>query len=468
MKSKIHKLAFASAFLSLALSLPASALAAENGPTVTGQVCMQKTFGTPVTSANKLNCTANDIRLSRAISVSPQSCIKGTTFDLTATFETVVTANSRYDAGFFFRIDGGANARGDGASASGACSLSALKPPPPENAPALDLDHDTCGDLNSGTYQVTFVIPGVVCEAAPGTNQLRLPNCTSWHSNASTACQVSDPFAASDAFGFHPDTKSKCVCDDTFTVPVRVEDATISVVKSAAPTQVYESGGEVVYTVQITNDAQVEPVTITSIVDDVVGDVGTNAPNLQDNTCPTIIGTVLQKGESASCTFNAFVSGNAGDKVTNTVTAKAYQESTGKDIVDSDDATVDVINLPDEIVPGVTKTAQSASCRLDVVYQVVVSNNSVVDTLTVDALKDDRFGDLTSVHDSVIATDCKTGGTIDPTATYSCNFTGRISSADCKIDHKNTVTADVTDDDGSGFTATDDAVVSVTVLGPTN
>jgi hypothetical protein len=37
--------------------------------------------------------------------------VRGTTFDLTATFETVVTANARYDAGFFFRIDGGSNAR---------------------------------------------------------------------------------------------------------------------------------------------------------------------------------------------------------------------------------------------------------------------------------------------------------------------------------------------------------------------
>jgi hypothetical protein len=137
----------------------ASAYAADNGPTQIGNICMQKIFGTPVTNSNKVNCTANDIRISRAISVSPSSCVRGTTFDLTATFETVVTANARYDAGFFFRIDGGANARGDGVNATGQCSLSALRPPPPLNPPALDLDGDTSGDLNSGTYNVTYTIP---------------------------------------------------------------------------------------------------------------------------------------------------------------------------------------------------------------------------------------------------------------------------------------------------------------------
>ena len=92
--------------------------AVDNGPTVVGEICMQKVFGTPVSPSNRLNCTANDIRLSRAISVNPDTCTRGETFTLEATFETIVTANSRYDAGFFFRVDGGANARGDGSSAT--------------------------------------------------------------------------------------------------------------------------------------------------------------------------------------------------------------------------------------------------------------------------------------------------------------------------------------------------------------
>src|SRR5262245_55967419 len=58
------------------------AMAADNGPTQTGQICMQKVFGTPVTNSNKLNCTANDIRISGVAKdalgnplVNPSSCI---------------------------------------------------------------------------------------------------------------------------------------------------------------------------------------------------------------------------------------------------------------------------------------------------------------------------------------------------------------------------------------------------------
>ena len=65
---------------------------------------MQRTFGGPmVTGANRLNCTANDIAIARVVSASPCT---GTMFDLTATFEVNVNANSRYDAGFYFRTDG--------------------------------------------------------------------------------------------------------------------------------------------------------------------------------------------------------------------------------------------------------------------------------------------------------------------------------------------------------------------------
>ena len=107
-----------------------------------------------------------------------------------------MTANARYDAGFFFRIDGGTNARGDGSNATGQCSLSALTP---SVSPALDPgDGDTCGDLNAGTYELTFTIPQVLCQDSDGDGFLNLPNCTSWHSNQGTACDISDPKQASE------------------------------------------------------------------------------------------------------------------------------------------------------------------------------------------------------------------------------------------------------------------------------
>jgi len=443
--------------------------AQENGPTVSGEICMQKVFATPATPANRLNCTANDIEISKAISVSPATCVAGSTFDLTATFETIVTANARYDAGFFFRTDGEGTARGDGLDATGQCSLSVLDAPPPSNPPVLELDGDSCGDLNSGTYEITFVIPDVECVAATGTNLLSLPNCTSWHSNQGTQCDISNPFSTSDAFDFRPDTKSKCVCDDDFTVPVTVEDAEIIVTKEASPPQVDEPGGTVTYTVDIENAAEFETVVISSITDDVYGDLGDSSnTGVSDNTCDDLIGEDLDPGETVSCTFKGFVGGNAGERVTDIVTVVANQPSTGNDISDFDDADVDIVDIAS--APTVDKTAQStANCQVDVSYQVVVNNSSDFDTLMVNSLNDDKFGNISMVHaagggfSQVVETTCTLPQpAIDPMDNFTCGFVGRITDSDCEIDHTNEVTANVTDDDGVTSTPTDTASVSVT------
>jgi len=434
---------------------PRAAFAVDNGPSRTGEICMQKTFGTPVANSNLLNCTANDIRLSRATSVDPTSCIEGSTFDLTATFETIVTANSRYDAGFFFRIDGGTNARGDGTNAAGQCSLSALDP---GISPAEELDDDTCGDLNSGTYNLTFTIPGVLCHDSDGDGFLNLPNCTSWHSNQGTTCNINT------AFDFDPDTKSKCVCDDTFQVPVIVETASLTVVKTAAPTSVPETGGTVTYTVMITNNASFVDLIINSIMDDVYGDVG-GASNsaVTNNTCPALIGITLAPSSSTSCSFEAIVSGDSGQTVTDVVEVCGTDQAGHAGICGDDDADVTITDV--SATPSLTKDALSATCSVDVTYQVVVSNNSAIDTLTVEKLTDDKFGDITTVHDDVISTTCATGGTIATSGNYTCSFVGRITGNSCNFTHTDTVTGDVTDDDSVSTSPSDSASVTVSISG---
>ena len=468
-KFRISILNSVSAVFSLALvgwvlggSQPASAQTSTiNGPTQTGEICMQKVFGTPVTNANRLNCTANDIRLSRAISVDPATCTAGATFTLTATFETIVTANIRYDAAFFFRLDGGPNARGDGTNAAGQCSLSALDP---TILPGEELDGDTCGDLRSGTYNLTFEIPGVLCVDTDGDGFLNLPNCTSWHSNQGTACNINT------AFDFQPDTKSKCVCDDTFQVPVAVEQAEITVVKTAAPISVPETGGTVTYTVQVTNDSQFESVTITDITDNLYGNLGTNTPPQTNNTCPSLIGVELgpqgSGTESASCSFDVLVTGDFGQTVTDVAEVCGDQSGNVEDprVCDDDDANVTITDVA--ATPAVTKNAQSAACTVDVTYQVVVTNNSAIDTLTVNTLTDDQFGDITTAHAAdgfkeVVSTNCATGGTIAKSGNYPCSFVGRINSETCNFTHTNTVTANVTDDDEVTSEPSDMAVVTV-------
>jgi hypothetical protein len=372
-----------------------------------------------------------------------------------------VTANARYDAGFFFRLDGGSNARGDGVTASGSCSLSWLT----GVSPALSLDGDTCGDLNAGTYHVTFLIPKVQCARAPGTNLLHLPNCTSWHSNQGTACTAPDSADDPDVFDFHPDTKSKCKCDDSFTVPVTVEDAQLQVVKSASPTSVPEPGGQVTYNVTIENLASATSVTITTISDEPYGDLGTNNALVTDNTCTSLIGTLLGPGGSTSCSFKASVSGDVFSQITDTVEVCGNGSGGQQHICGNDDATVTITDA--FVTPSLSKTAQSAAnCQMDVTYQVVVSNNSTIDSLTVNSLTDNKFGNITAAHDvgggfeKVVSTLCATGGTIATSSNYTCTFVGQITSSNCSFTHQNTVTAGTTDDDGIQSSPTGTATVT--------
>ena len=138
------------------------------------------------------------------------------------------------------------------------------------------------------------------------------------------------------------------------------------------------------------------------------------------------------------------------------------------------------------VPPSLTKTAKAAAnCQLDVTYEVVVTNNSQFDTETLNSqgLNDDKFGDITQVHAAgtfaqVVSTNCGTAtnanppgpgilpATINPSASYTCRFTGRITSTSCAIRHTDTVTGSLTDDDAVSSTPSDSAQVNVDVTFP--
>jgi hypothetical protein len=290
---------------------PQPASAQVSGPTTTGDVCMQQVYGgSNVTNANRLNCTAQDIKIAKAINASPSSCVAGTTFDLTATFQVDVTANARYDAAFFFNITGGADAR----NPNGTCSESILTNPPPTNGNVLNLDGDSCGDLNAGSFtNITFTIPGVLCQDTDGDGFLNLPNCTSWHSNAGNVC--TGPSTAA------PETKSKCNCDDTFQVPVTVESPSGAVLITA-PNAV------VTYEVKVKNNSSTRTVKINSLADNVYGDItvahaaGGGFKAVDSSNCNTLIADTLAPGATSdACEFtvqydNPGTVGNVLDTVT--------------------------------------------------------------------------------------------------------------------------------------------------------
>jgi hypothetical protein len=305
-------------------------------------ICMQKAFGgSTVTSSNLLNCTANDVSLSDAIAetISPTSCDPNAgPFTLDVDFKVVVTSKDRTDEGFFFRTDGGANARGP----AGVCASFGLDP---TDSPAVNADGDSCGDLNQtpGTtfHIVHFTIPDVTCVAAAGTNPpvLRLPYCTSWHSNQNTVCNINTD-------NFAPEQKSKCVCNDNFTVPVIVQSPTGQVLKTAV-------SALVTYEVTVNNTGPAATLTVLddSIYDDITKDKNSGTPNAKIETTNCAVPQSLAATTGTyTCQFKVLYAnpGTAGD-VSNTVTATLTR--TGATPTDATGSTTINIDLGDDNRP---------------------------------------------------------------------------------------------------------------------
>lgn len=115
--------------------------------------------------------------------------------------------------------------------------------------------------------------------------------------------------------------------------------SSIDVDKTANPTQMDEPGGEVEFTVVVSNDGQ-SPVTITELSDDIHGDLD----GQDDCAVPQTIGV----GESYTCSFTA----NVSVTETDTVTASG-EDKYGTPVSDEDDATVVVTTCSDVDNDGV-------------------------------------------------------------------------------------------------------------------
>jgi hypothetical protein len=450
---------------------------ADSGPTVIGDVCMQQVYGGDnVTNANRLNCTASDIKIAEAISAvnvatGQSSCIVGTLFDLRATFRVDVTANERYDAAFFFNIAGGADAR----NVNGTCSESILRNPTQadSNSPVANIDKDSCGDLNAGSYaNITFTIPGVLCQDTNGDNLLNLPNCTSWHSNQGSVC--TGPSTAA------PETKSKCNCDDTFQVPVTVEHPNIGVVKDASPTSLDEPGGSVTFTVKVSNPATSTSITLISLVDDPDNNPATiNNVTFDANSNPTlasICGSTqlapcgpnpnsCAPASSTTCTFTRTISGNAGDSIVDKACVSGIDSNNGAVGPTCDTASVTI----KDVTPTATvvKSVEGVVCA-ELRFKVKVTNTDAAEDLTLSALVDDKFGNIATgqgqppLGTDVTGTDCALPATIKPgnTNAFVCTFDANV----CNFPHKNTVTGTLRDNDQNTISPTGDATAtSVTV-----
>jgi uncharacterized repeat protein (TIGR01451 family) len=254
--------------------------------------------------------------------------------------------------------------------------------------------------------------------------------------------------------------------DDDATVTITDVPPAISVEKTANPTSVSELGGNVEFTVKVTNGSEIEVLSLTSLVDDKFGDLDGKG------TCD--VPQQIAVGGSYTCTFTEHVSGNAGRTHVNTVTATGSDDDENE-VSAKDDATVTFTNVPPTV--EVTKDANVESVDEpggDVIFTVSVWNTSH-EAVTVTSLVDSVYGNLDKDdvgNHSWVSSLCDTGAALVATDgtkgggdTYSCTFVGSVRGEGPGV-HENEVTGVVTDDDDSTATDKDTATVAIKDVPP--
>ncbi len=206
---------------------------------------------------------------------------------------------------------------------------------------------------------------------------------------------------------------------------VAIPTPVIHVTKAAAPPSEVEPGGTFTFTVQVSNPSAVDPITITTLTDNIYGNLATRP----GSTCGTLIGVTLAPGAtSAPCSFTGPFTGKAGDSQTDTVTVNGVDVN-GFTATDTAQATVTLTPQPPQI--SVTKAAAPPTQPEPTgtfTFTVQVHNPSTLEPVTITQLVDNVYGNLAtragSTCGALIGTTLPPGGT-SPTCTFTGPFTGK-------------------------------------------
>ena len=222
--------------------------------------------------------------------------------------------------------------------------------------------------------------------------------------------------------------------------------------KSASPGSLPAPGGNVTFTVIITNTAigQLDFLFLTSLEDDVHGNLVGRGSCTENVT--------LSGGEIYACEFIAQVTGNPGDREIDTITARLLNSSL-EEIVVRDSATVTIAGAP----PSATMIKTASPTRVaepgdNVTFSVRVNNTSSSGSLNMTALVDDIHGNLDNRGT------CDVPRTIASGGSYTCRFTADVTgnAGDAEVD---TITATLSGN-GTTLRPTDSATVTITDVLP--
>ncbi|MEZ4556258.1 MAG: hypothetical protein R2854_07355, partial [Caldilineaceae bacterium] len=241
---------------------------------------------------------------------------------------------------------------------------------------------------------------------------------------------------------------------DSESVAITNLPSSILVTKTANPTQVPETGGNVTFTVVVRNTSAVDSVTVQTVIDDKLGDLS--------GQCASALPAVLAPGQTLTCSVTQFLAGDFNTSHVNVATATGVDDD-GAAVSDDDDATVRFTDVGSSI--RVTKTANVDTVTLqgqNVEFTVLVENTSPVDAVTITEIADDIYGDILAPDNiAIVSTTCAAGTTLPVGGSYTCAFVANVNGTALGELHRNTVTVSGEDDDGGSTSDQDDAVIEV-------
>ncbi len=223
----------------------------------------------------------------------------------------------------------------------------------------------------------------------------------------------------------------------------------IVLTKSATPSVLPESGGDSTFTFTVTNQTA-EPFSLNSLVDDKFGDLNGKGSCVTPQTIPGL--------GSYSCTYTVTLGNWTVVPFDNTATATGVDDE-GNQASDSDSFRITFTDLMPQIV--LTKSASPSvlpESGGDSTFTFTVTNQTA-ESFALNALVDDKFGDLNGKGS------CVTPQTIAGLGSYSCTYTVTLGNWTV-VPFDNTATATGVDDEGNQASDSDSFRITFTDLMP--
>jgi uncharacterized repeat protein (TIGR01451 family) len=288
---------------------------------------------------------------------------------------------------------------------------------PDKAAGSFTFTGDAAGSIgDGGQIVVANLVPGTYTstETVPAGWGLTSISCSDANSTGSLPTRTA-------TFRLEAGETVKCTFTNT-----KLGQGSISVSKSAEPTTLKEPGGNVTYTVTITNTSTLN-VTIQNVVDDKFGDLddegGSGCFDVPINMAP---------GQSTYCQFTRAITGTGGTQHVNTVTATGKDEA-GNPVSASDDAAVTITPRLIDLV--IVKEATSPTPLNGIVTYDMTVTNKGPDTATNVQLGDPAPAGITYLTATPSQGTCSVSpalvtcnlGTIAPGQTVTIRVTGRAT-----------------------------------------